>query len=236
MTVGNFYFRVICNMLNKIGVTKESEPWKKFLFHGLVMKDGKKMSKSLGNVVNPEEVIEKFGVDAVRFHTLFMARPVSDVNWDEEKVWNSYRFIIRIWDIVNEILHATGTFVKTDRNGIVPSNRVHRKFLHCIEVATERIHRSYEHLQLQRSCQNLIIFVQTIERFWRRTQIDMNPLNRALLHKGIERLLVLMNPIAPHISEELWEKVGNTTMICSGEYLRNLTSHSCQRAAHRGHP
>lgn len=223
ITVGNFYFRVILNILGKIGVTRESEPWKKFLFHGLVMKDGQKMSKSLGNIVEPEYVIEKFGADAVRFHTLFMARPVSDVNWDEEKVRNSHRFLMRIWNIANEILYATETFDMTDRidgNAIVPSSQAHRKFLHYIEVATERIQKNYERLEFQRSCQNLIIFVEKLEWFWQRTQANMNSLNRALLHKGIEKLLVLMNPIAPHMSEELWERFGNTRMICSGEHLR----------------
>lgn len=221
VTVGNFYYRVILNMLKKIGVTKNGEPWEKSLFHGLVMKDGRKMSKSLGNVVEPARLIERFGVDAVRFHTLSMASPESDVNWSEENMEDSYRFLSKVWDMSNEIYLATGSFQDVEADRIIPSTHIQQVFSHHIQVAMEKIAKNYEEFQFQRVCLNLTIFAEKIERFWRRTCNNMMQVNKGLLHKSLKKLFIMMNPVAPHITEELWEQFGNSKMIATSQGLLN---------------
>jgi leucyl-tRNA synthetase len=214
VNVGNFYFRVVFGMLNKIGVIEMEEPWSKFVFNGLVIKDGQKMSKSLGNVVEPHQLIEIFGVDAVRFHTLSMARPENDVNWSDEEMQNSYCFLSDLWDMSQEIHAAIGNFQEYDYKKVALKTRRQRTFIRYIEVARKKIIKNYEDFEFQRVCKNLALFNEKIGWFWQYTQKSMTPENKALLHKGIKALLVLMNPVAPHITEELWEQFGNSKMLC----------------------
>lgn len=213
ITVGNYYFRVMLNILKKIGVTGFGEPWKKFLFHGLVMKDGRKMSKSLGNTVKPIEIINKFGVDALRFNILSIAKPENDVNWSEGTLKESYRLLSKIWNLSNEIMNN----IKPVRNSEIESTDLTNKqhvFDRYTVIAATKIAKSYESLQFQRACQNIFKFTDRIENFWLHSRDHLTPTNKTLLRKSITTLLIVINPIVPHLAEELWERFGNTTMIC----------------------
>ncbi len=221
ITVGNFYYRVVLNLLHRIGITKHDEPWQDSLFHGLVMKDGRKMSKSLGNIVEPEKIIAKYGVDAVRFHILYTARPESDVNWTEDKMKECFSFLSRIWNIATEIHKSIGPFPSDDTSfyGEASHSHLQSVFQHHTSVATKNIISAYEEIELQRVCLNLIRFTERIEKFWIHTRTNLIPINIFLLCKALRSLFLMMNPIVPHISEELWELFGGRVMICQSDRL-----------------
>ena len=94
------YSRFFMKVLREAGLVKEGEPFKNLLTQGMVIKDGAKMSKSLGNVVSPEEIISKYGADTARLFIMFAAPPERELEWSDQGVEGSFRFINRVWRIV----------------------------------------------------------------------------------------------------------------------------------------
>ncbi len=99
------YSRFYTRVLNDLGLIKCREPFTKLLTQGMVIKDGAKMSKSKGNVVDPDAIIEKYGADTVRLFMLFASPPDKDLDWSDTGVEGSYRFINRVWSIVMKYRH-----------------------------------------------------------------------------------------------------------------------------------
>jgi len=130
------YSRFLMKVLYDLGYVDYDEPFTNLLTQGMVLKDGAKMSKSLGNVVSPEEIIEKYGADTARLFILFASPPEKDLEWSDQGVEGCYRFINRVWRIVNEFADAvkeggnidTSTFTKADKELWYMLNNTWRRF------------------------------------------------------------------------------------------------------------
>ena len=185
------YARFYTKFLYDIGVVDFEEPFKRLFNQGMICKDGAKMSKSKGNVVSPDELVDKYGCDSLRIYELFVGPPELDSEWDDRGIDGVYRFINRYWNlIVNSI----------DKN--IESTKEMEKVRHqLIYEVTNRL--------------NNFNMNTVVSGFMEYT----NKLNEiARKEGGIDRdtadaLITLISPFAPHIAEELWELMGNTSSV-----------------------
>ncbi|HEX3683078.1 MAG TPA: leucine--tRNA ligase [Bryobacteraceae bacterium] len=221
VTVANFYFRVVLTWLHRLGLSKESEPFKSSVFHGMVLKDGRKMSKSLGNVVQPADLIEQYGVDAVRFQSMWAARPDNDYNWSDEKVASSRRFLSGVWCTSLEIIAAVGKDERPEF-GLDITTNAGKQFARSLGIAVGKIEEAYDAFEFQAVCNDLILLLEKTKKFWNRAQRNLTPENRELLRRGVHDLLIMLNPIAPHITEELWSRFGNQEMLAQKAHWTHL--------------
>jgi leucyl-tRNA synthetase len=212
VTVANFYFRVVLTWLHRLGLSKESEPFKSSIYHGMVLKDGRKMSKSLGNTVRPADVIEQHGVDTVRFQSMWAARPGNDYNWSDEKLFSSRRFLGGVWHTALEIMAVVGKDEPAKFERDMKTN-ADKRFARSLGIAVGKIQEAYDAFELQVVCNDLILLWDKTRKFWNRAQGNLTPSNKDLLRQAVHDFLIMLNPIAPHITEELWSRFGNQEML-----------------------
>src|SRR5215467_7256923 len=188
------YSRFWHKVLFDIGVVSTLEPFKKLVHQGIVLgEDNQKMSKSRGNVVNPDEMMDLFGADAVRLYEMFMGPLEAMKPWSTRGVEGVTRFLERVWRLmVNEEGAISSTVV-----GTVPSLD-HQRLLHqTIKKVTEDI----EALRFNTAISQMMVFTNEL------TKLEQRP--RALL----EAFVLILSPFAPHLAEELWEKLGGQTSV-----------------------
>jgi len=205
------YSRFFVKVLRDLGLIDFGEPFQNLLTQGMVIKDGVKMSKSKGNIVDPNLLIERHGADTLRLFCLFAAPPEKDLDWSDKGVEGAYRFLKRLWGIIyrnREALNVrrkkTEEFIDTSRLTPQASNLL-RKTHKTIRKVTTDIEREYH---FNTAIAALMELVNEIASFEYKTDEDW-----ALLRFAIERVLLLLSPFAPHIAEELWESLGNTASI-----------------------
>jgi len=188
------YSRFWHKVLFDIGVTSTPEPFKKLVHQGIVLgEDNQKMSKSRGNVVNPDEMIDRFGADAVRLYEMFMGPLESMKPWSTRGVEGVTRFLERVWRLmVNEEGRLSSAVVSS-----VPSLE-HQRILHqTIKKVTEDI----EQLRFNTAISQMMVFTNEM------TKAEQRP--RSL----IEPFVLLLSPFAPHLVEELWTLLGHSPSV-----------------------
>jgi len=181
------YTRFITMVLHDIGLINFEEPFKKFRAHGLVIHEGAKMSKSRGNVVNPNEFIEAYGADTLRMYLLFLGPYDQGGDFSDRAISGVYRFLNRVWTIVNEV--ASGL----SRTKTKESSRLVKD----LNKLTKRVSEDLENLKFNTAIAALMEFVNLM--YENKSDIDLDILKHFLL---------LLAPFAPHISEELWSVLG----------------------------
>jgi leucyl-tRNA synthetase len=205
------YSRFFTRVLRDLGVIEYSEPFKNLLTQGMVIKDGAKMSKSKGNVVDPDYLIEQYGSDTSRLFSLFAAPPEKDLDWSDKGVEGAYRFLSRIWNIVHknlESLKGAGfkEITEADLSGISGNSRaLLRKTHQTIKKVTSDIDREYH---FNTAISALMELVNELTGFEPADEQDIR-----IFRLTIEKVLLLISPFTPHIAEELWEALGNGPSI-----------------------
>ena len=191
------YARFFTKALRDMGITTKDEPFNSLLNQGMVLKDGIVMSKSKGNVVDPREIIEKYGADTARVFILFVALPEKELEWSDKGVEGSFRLLKRIYFLASE----KPKFRKTNDN---KDKHILSKMHQTIKQVTEFT----EELKPNIAIGKIIEFVNHIYKY-RETDV-----NKEVYEDCVNKLALLIAPIAPHLAEEVWEKMGNKTMIC----------------------
>jgi leucyl-tRNA synthetase len=212
------YSRFFIKVMRDLGLVSFSEPFQNLLTQGMVIKDGAKMSKSKGNVVDPNHMIEKYGADTLRLFSLFAAPHKKDLEWSDKGVEGAYRFIKRLWGIVYKNKSKIQPQIKfgvkskiNEASRLMPNaSRLYRKTHQTIKRVTTDIERGYH---FNTAIAALMELVNEIASFKPRTDEDW-----VVLRFAIERVLLLLSPFAPHIAEELWEALGNTPSILEQEW------------------
>ena len=209
------YSRFFTRVMRDLGLLDVSEPFQNLLTQGMVIKDGAKMSKSKGNVVDPNYLIDKYGADTSRLFSLFAAPPEKDLDWADKGVEGAYRFLNRLWAIVyknREVLSASGG-VKHKVGGEAVHNlyltpdasRIYRKVHQTIKRVTTDIEREYHFNTAIAALMEMVNEVTPCE-----PQSDED---RKVFRFAIESVLLILSPFSPHIAEELWQAVGNRRSI-----------------------
>ena len=205
------YARFICKFMRDLGWLKYDEPFLRLLTQGMVLKDGAKMSKSKGNVVDPNYIIDRYGADTLRVFLLFASPPDKDVEWSDEGIMGAFRFLNRIWRLIDENLDIIQKGAKIEP----------------------------DYTQISTKMRNLIYSMHKTIKKWREDCLDrmqfntaiaavMEHLNNCLAIKEVNELSdndlavfaqacivfpPLIYPFAPHIAEELWQKLGNEKLL-----------------------
>jgi len=202
------YSRFFTRVVRDLGLSRMSEPFQNLLTQGMVIKDGAKMSKSKGNVVDPNYLIERYGADTARLFSLFAAPPEKDLEWADKGVDGAYRFLNRIWGVVHknrlEIQNAKSE-IRNISSFHPSTSALHRKTHQTIKKVTTDIEHEYH---FNTAIAGMMELMNEITSFEPASEEDQSVLRFAL-----EQLLLLLSPFSPHIAEELWEAIGNKPSI-----------------------
>jgi leucyl-tRNA synthetase len=204
------YARFFTKVLRDMGYLETDEPFLNLLTQGMVIKDGAKMSKSKGNVVDPDEMIETYGADTVRLFCLFAAPPEKDLEWSDQGVEGASRFLSRIWRLVadhREPLKAAESY----REGAELANPLadlHRKTHQTIKKVTEDIGDRFHFNTAIAAVMELVNQMYQILE-----QPSREGLFWPLMKAAVEAMILLISPIVPHIAEELWQALGHSESV-----------------------
>ncbi|MCU0575533.1 MAG: leucine--tRNA ligase [Desulfobacterota bacterium] len=196
------YSRFFTMVLRDLGYVDFDEPFERLLTQGMVIKDGAKMSKSKGNVVDPEDMINRYGADATRLFTLFAAPPEKDMDWSDQGIEGTYRFLARLWRLVTDIKELPGSSALGD----VPSDMVPvmRKTHQTIRKVTEDVDRRF------RFNTAIAAMMELVNDLYKAKESAKNEGQVSVLKHSVEQLLIMLSPFVPHIADELWEAMGKS--------------------------
>lgn len=190
------YSRFYTKFLNDIGVVDFDEPFTRLFNQGMIGKDGAKMSKSKGNVVSPDELVNDYGCDALRMYELFVGPPELDSEWDDRGIDGVYRFINRFWNLVTDNkdkgIAATKEMIK-----------VRNKMIYDITSRLESF--------------NLNTVVSGFMEYNNKL-IDLAKREGGIDKETLETAVILLAPFIPHIGEELWEQLGHETCVFENKW------------------
>jgi leucyl-tRNA synthetase len=201
------YARFYTKVLRDLGMVKVDEPFSALLSQGMVIKDGAKMSKSRGNVVDPDDLIHTFGADTARLFSLFAAPPEKDLDWNDHGVEGASRFLNRIWRFV--VTHRDELTAAGPRG--TPTTEEGRAFRRTVHETIKRVTDDIEHdFHFNTAISAVMELVNAIYAFESGSADRMARGERsALLREAAETVLLLLGPIAPHVTEELWAQLGH---------------------------
>jgi len=199
------YARFFTKMLRDLGYLEVDEPFTNLLTQGMVIKDGAKMSKSKGNVVDPNKLIEQYGADTVRLFSLFAAPPERDLEWNAQGVEGASRFLNRVYRMVAGNLGCFDRSAVVDLAALNESSRtLHRKTHQTIRRVTESIESNFHFNTAISGVMELVNLVAAA------TGETIEP---AVLREALETILTLLFPMAPHFCEELWQMSGHPQQL-----------------------
>ncbi|MDR0617154.1 MAG: leucine--tRNA ligase [Synergistaceae bacterium] len=205
------YARFFTKMISDLGLIPPDmrEPFTGLLTQGMVIKDGAKMSKSLGNVVDLDEIIKKYGADTARLFILFASPPDRSLDWSDKGVEGASRFLNRVFRLVED---SVGGLKTADRKRVPMSaieNAESRDLKRLIHSTVDRVTRDIkEERQLNTAVARMMELTNGLVSYKPKDAIGW-----ALFREGIESLLLCLNPFCPHICEELWEMSGNGSIL-----------------------
>ena len=191
-TLHLLYSRFIYKFLFDIGVAPQPEPYQRRTSHGIVLaEDGRKMSKSFGNVISPDTIVQKYGADTLRIYEMFMGPFEQAISWNNQGVKGVYRFLKKVWKLVSECSQKEQVSPKSSPEILKNLNKLNKKIDKDLEIT-----------KFNTAIAAFMEFVNLCSE--KRKEIDKNI---------IEKMLILLSPFAPHISEELWQRLGNQKSI-----------------------
>ena len=226
-----FFARVFCD----VGLVDHAEPFTQLLTQGMVLKDGAVMSKSKGNVVDPDTMLQKFGADALRLYVMFVAPPEKEVEWTDSGLEGSYRFLARVWRLIDhwsETIAGDGVGSPDDCPTLNAEEKAIRRKTHdTIRRVTADIEQRQ---QFNTPVSAMMELVNDLYAFSEKTtlgaparRLDEDPahagdLERAevicVMREAAEALVRMLAPYAPHTAEELWEILGHEDGLAAASW------------------
>lgn len=205
------YARFFTKVLSDLGMVNVREPFTNLLTQGMVLKDGTKMSKSLGNVVDPDEIIKVYGADTARLFILFASPPEKDLDWSEQGVEGAHRFLKRVWRLVEDNLDSLLSAPKERVSMADLDDKVRREMKRRIHFSLQQVTRDIsEEWQFNTALARLMELTNALGHFKINDDVDAS-----LFREGVEVLLTCLSPFTPHICEELWALMKNENLLAS---------------------
>jgi leucyl-tRNA synthetase len=192
------YSRFWTKMMRDLGLIKNSEPTRNLFTQGMVLKDGSAMSKSKGNVIDPDEMVEKYGADTCRLYTLFAAPPEKDMDWNESSVEGQHRFLGRVYRFITRNADGRGEAeaTETDRSALRKLHQTIRKVTYDFD---SRWH-------FNTSIASLMELLNELYQSEAR-------MSRVALREVCQKVTLMLAPFAPYMAQELWETVGGSGAV-----------------------
>ena len=201
------YSRFFSRVFRELGLVEHSEPFTQLLTQGMVLKDGQVMSKSRGNMVDPDAMLEQYGADALRLYVMFVAPPEKEVEWTDSGLEGSYRFLARVWRLLDRWgPEGAGSVAPGPSADLDERERALRRKTHTtIRRVTEDIE------QRQQFNTAVSAMMELVNELYAFTEADTigRPQAGAVVGEAIEALVRMLAPFAPHTAEELWERLGH---------------------------
>jgi leucyl-tRNA synthetase len=199
------YSRFFQRVMRDEGLTDVSEPFTNLLTQGMVLKDGAKMSKNKGNTVDPQELIVKFGADTVRLFMMFAAPPEQSLEWSDDGVQGSFRFLKRFWNAVAEHMErgpAAEFKAESFNDG---QKELRRKTHQTIAKITDDLGRRNSFNTAVAAAMELLNAINKFD--------DASDAGRAVEHEALEAVVLMLSPMVPHICHALWKELGHMTPL-----------------------
>ena len=221
------YSRFFSRVFRDLGLTTLDEPFTRLLTQGMVLNAGQVMSKSKGNTVDPDDMIEKFGADALRLYVMFVAPPEKEVEWTDSGLEGSFRFLARVWRLVDRVADTIGGEGIPAAEGLElddAERALRRKTHETIRRVTQDLD---PRVHLNTAVSALMELVNEIYAFCGRENCGLlsresehvsagtaeRPATIAVVKEAVEALIRLLSPFTPHMAEELWERLGHANGI-----------------------
>jgi leucyl-tRNA synthetase len=206
------YSRFWTKVMRDLGMIQNSEPAERLFTQGMVIKDGAKMSKSKGNVVSPDEMIERFGADATRMYALFAAPPDRDLDWQEDGVAGVSRFLARVYRLTLKFAPV----VKANGGAAASSEGTWRdadtKLLRTLHQTIAKITEDFNGRWHFNTCiAAIMILVNEIQAA--ESAMDAGDVSAAAIAELLRSLVLMLAPFAPFLAAELWQALGETTVV-----------------------
>lgn len=202
------YARFLTKALHDLGYVSCDEPFENLLTQGMVLKDGTKMSKSLGNVVSPEEIIDKYGADTARLFILFAAPPERDLEWSDKAVEGSYRFLNRVFRFIDDNKDKISLDAKYDVPALTSEDKKLRYTLnYSIKKITDDISIRFN---FNTAISSVMELVNALYAY--------TGTNDALVSEVCKKMIIMLAPFVPHITEELWQMIGGSGSVHSQKW------------------
>jgi leucyl-tRNA synthetase len=200
------YARFYNKLLRDEGLLVSDEPFKRLLTQGMVLKDGSKMSKSKGNTVDPQGLIDEYGADTVRLFIMFAAPPEQSLEWSDSGVEGAFRFLKRLWKQAYTHCEAGGSSVPLDKQSLTTEQQAVRRQLHLtIQKATDDFGRRYTFNTVIAANMELI---NALAKF-----TDESDNGKAVRQEALEAIVLMLSPIVPHICHQLWLDLGHQEAV-----------------------
>jgi leucyl-tRNA synthetase len=202
------YSRFFNRLLNELGLVSVREPFQNLLTQGMVIKDGAKMSKSKGNVVDPDYLIEKYGADTARLFCLFASPPEKDLDWNDKGVEGSFRFLQRVWRLVADRAEQLKNIEVISTLSAVDLNDDDLKQLvQKIHKTIKKVSDDIDRFHLNTAIASIMELVNMLYKYLEKERTEARSLG--FLKGALETVLMLLFPFVPHIMNELWVLLGN---------------------------
>ncbi len=204
------YSRFFTKVLYDLGLCDVEEPFTNLLTQGMVLKDGSKMSKSVGNIVSPEEIIDKYGADTARLFILFAAPPERELEWSDTGVEGSFKFLNRVYRLVYEMSKQT--------KGIPCVYKVETKDDKQLAFAlNSAVKRVTDDISTRFNFNTAIsAIMELVNEMYRYKELEN--VNMGLLRDATEKLVLLLSPFVPHIAEEMWIGLDKEGFVSKAEW------------------
>jgi leucyl-tRNA synthetase len=206
------YSRFYSRVMERFGLVKYREPFTRLLTQGMVIKDGAKMSKSKGNVIDPDDMIKKYGADTTRLFMLFASPPEKELEWSDQGIDGSFRFLNRLWRIIVDNMAVikkgkgfSGDGSTITQRGVDLRRKTHQTVKKVTEDIEERFHFNTAIAAVMELLNEMYVFIGQNK--------DVGPADAAVFRDAGMKAVLLLSPAVPHIAEELWGVLGQKPSI-----------------------
>ena len=218
------YSRFFSRVFRDLGLTAIDEPFTRLLTQGMVLKNGQVMSKSKGNVVDPDDMIQKFGADALRLYVTFVAPPEKEIEWTDAGLEGSFRFLARVWRLVDQLAEMIGgdgipaaATLELDDDERALRRKTHETVRRVSQDLDPRVHLNTAVSALMELVNELYAFCNRSGCIRVGRDLDdpatVGVVERtgtlAVIKEAVEALILMLSPFTPHMAEELWERLGH---------------------------
>ncbi len=203
------YARFFTKALYDFGYINSEEPFDNLLTQGMVLKDGAKMSKSIGNIVSPEEIISKYGADTARLFIMFAAPPERDLDWNDTAVEGAYRFLNRVWRVACDLSAAAKGEI--DKSALTEEDK---KLRLAVNTSIKKVTEDCNRFSFNTAISSIMEMVNAIYNY----KDKVAELNGGVVKEALDSLVLLLFPFVPHITSELWEILGHTEAISTYKF------------------
>ena len=202
------YARFFHKLMRDMNIVDNSEPFTSLLSQGMVLQGGIKMSKSKGNTIDPDDIINKYGADTIRLFIMFSAPPEQSLEWSDTAIEGSYKFLKRLWVLSYNIISKSTLEDKSydqHKKNMISDNEINMKIHKTIQKVTKDI---FQRNSFNTAIASIMELVNNLTKYFQQDQS-----NSIILINGIKTILKLLSPFTPHITQKIWSELGEQTLI-----------------------